>query len=441
MATPNRSPAGVWRRAAATLRAWAPSIREGADIALGWLPVTPFGLLAAGMLYAAVRRNSAGEVDLIVKSVGVGGLAICVLDVLTVLATGLWLRFTLPTGSSGETLELETLAPARTGFRLGLLSWAPLVHFDVSWRRPPGIDAELRDVGLGRSEEIRPRERALAVGFVRRITVRDWFGLARVRFQKTVNRPVRCLPSCGLAHRYELIEQFKPGDVMGHPNGVPVGDFVEMRRYVSGDPLKLVLWRTFARSQKLMVRKPELSVAPTERMLAYLVSAPGDDPAAGIARSALESQALGPDVVFMADGARDPARGTPEAIDQIVRSIDHRDWGGADLDRFLSRGEGEGTSACFLFASPQPGPWLERVCACVQSHPGPFRAIIGVDSLSADSNVRRWSRWLLEPSSDQPASPVLLRQVQDRLKNAGAEVVVLNRRTGEATSLEELKRR
>ena len=426
---------GIW------LRATAPLVQKWADIAQGWIPVTAFGAIAAGVLFAAVRRNSEGQVDLIVKSVGLGGLAICIMDVLTVLAAGLWLRLAPARAESLDPLELETGKPVFSGFRLGIVSWAPLLHFDVSWREPVGVGAVLRDVGLGQAEEIQPHERALTSAFVRRVIVRDWFGLARIRFDKRVRRPIRCLPSCGLAHRFELIEQYMPGDVIGHPRGVPKGDLVEMRRYVSGDPIKLVLWRAFARTQQLMVRQPELSVMPTDRMLAYLVAAAGDEPAAGIARSALEAQALGPQVIFMADGAVDAARTRAEGIDQIVRSIGHRGRGASDLDRFLSRGASEGTSAAFLFVSPRPGPWLDRVCAAIKSHPGPFRAVIGVDGIRRDSNVRRWSRWLFEPVGDQVASASELRRVQDRLKNAGADVVILNRQTGEPTSLEALNRR
>jgi hypothetical protein len=416
---------------------WAPTIKRGAVAVLGWVPVTPFGAVALAGLIAALRHSSGPGGDLIIRSVCLGGLAVFIMDVVTVLAAGLGLRFTQVSGASAAPLELQTRSPALTDFRLGLLSWAPLVHFDVSWRQPPGIDAVLRDVGFGRVEEILPRERALVDGLVRRLTVRDWFGLARVYFERSIARPLRCLPSCGQAHRFELIEQFMPGDVMGHPRGVPQGDLVETRPYASGDPLKLVIWRIFAKNRQMVVRKPELSVRPAERMLAYLVAAAGDDPAAGIARFAFEAGALGPDVIFMADGAADPARSGPEAIDQIVRSIAHRDRAALELDRFLARGESQGTSAAFLFVAPRPGPWLDRVCNSIKSHPGPFRALIGVDGIRAENDLARWRRWLFKPPDDSLASPHELRQVRDRLKGSGAEVVVLNRQTGAATSLEE----
>ena len=319
------------------------------------------------------------------------------------------------------------------------MSWAPLLAFDVAWEEPKGIDAGLRDVGTGRSEEVLPRERGLSELVVRRFTVRDWFGLARVRFRKQANRPVLSLPSCSSASAFELIEQFKAGEILGHPRGAPQGDLVEMRRYARGDAMKLVLWRAYARTGRMMVRTPEISVEPTDRVLAFMVAAKGDDPAAGLARSALRSGALGPDVIFMADGASEPSKTYPEALDQIVRSIAHRDSGGGGLDRFLTRGEAVGASAAFLFVSSRPGPWLDRVCSVISTHPGPFRIVIGVDGIRKESKFRRWRGWLMRPLQDGLASPSELRIVRDRLIHSGAQVVVINRRIGEVTSLEEAR--
>ena len=90
------------------------------DALLGWVPLTPFGAIAIAALVATIRSNSGLRVDLIIQSVALGGLAICLTDVLAVLVTGICMRFATFRRSPDEPLELETFSPTLTGLRLGL---------------------------------------------------------------------------------------------------------------------------------------------------------------------------------------------------------------------------------------------------------------------------------------------------------------------------------
>ena len=142
-------------------------------------------------------------------------------------------------------------------------------------------------------------------------------------------------------------------------------------------------------------------------------------------------------VTFMADGAPEPARTTAEGVDQIVRSVRFRESGGADLDRFLVRGESGGIGACTLFVSHRPGPWLARVVATLVRHSGPFRAVVGVDGMELVSDApRRLGRLLFRRTAGDLPRVADIRTVSTVLSGAGAEVVLLDRQTGQRVAVD-----
>jgi len=401
----------------------------------GWIPITPFGVAAIVGLFYAARRFSGPQSDLIIGAVCVGGLVICAMDVLIVVAAACWFRFRHRFESDDEQLTLDVGARSETGFGFGWSSLIPLISVGVKWVAPRGVDVELVAVRGGLREVVRPLQRGRGDEIVREITIRDWFGVSRIRFRRRASLSVHLLPGPGKAAAFELIEQLRPGDVLGHPEGQPMGDYIEMRRYAAGDPLKLVLWKAYARTGNLLVRTPERAVTPTTRMLAYFVPGESDEPSAGIARAAVEAGLLGDEVVFMAEGAQDPAGSPGNAVDQIIRSVHHRHSAGTGLDRFLVRGEDAGTSAAFLFVPPLPGAWLDPVLQAVRSHKGPFQAVIGVDAIEPAHEASSWWRLLFRQKQDRAVALDAVRTVSDRLSKAGAQVRIINRNTGESVEL------
>lgn len=401
----------------------------------GWVPITPLGILViAGLLYT-IRRFTGSNTDLIIGAVCVGGLVICAMDVLIVIAAAIWFRFWQRPGTADDSLTLDVGTRCETGFGFGWASLIPLISIDVRWASPVGVETDLIAVRGGLREVVRPNKRGRADAITREITIRDWFGIARIRFRRRASLAVHLLPGAGKAAAFELIEQYRPGDTLGHPEGQPMGDYIEMRRYAPGDPLKLVLWKAYARTGNLLVRTPERAVTPTNRMLAYFVPGDSDEASAGIARAAVEAGTLGNEVIFMAEGAHDPAGSPGEAVDQIIRSVDHQASAGSGLDRFLVRGEEAGTSAAFLFVPPVAGAWLDRVVETLAAHDGPFQAVIGVDDVEPAREASSWWRLLFHPKTDRAVSVGNLRAVADRLDAAGVLVRIINRNTGESVEL------
>ena len=209
-----------------------------------------------------------------------------------------------------------------------------------------------------------------------------------------------------------------------------------MRRYGPSDPMKRVLWRTYARSRTLMVRTPERAVSPSHRTLVYLVAGEGDEPAASLARMVLESGLLGAEWRFGADGG-DGVAGDPQgALELIVRSRRARDRGGADLGRFLAQSERFGAGRMLVFAPARSGEWVEPVAAELARLGRSVEVVLGSDGLAASPPGggfgRRLQQLLLRPAAGERAAaqPAALERVVRRLAAAGAEVTIVDRRSG-----------
>jgi hypothetical protein len=404
--------------------------------AASWIPLTPFALLALPLLVWLLLDFGVERHDRVLLAVTACGLALMALALLAVVLTVacLWPR---RLRAEDEPLELGAGVPARTGYCVRFLNWLPLVKVEWAWEAPAKVEVRTTPRGSGLEEEVTANERGHHEEIVRRFTVSDVFGLTRFWFRRRQGRKVKVRPAPGAVDALRLLPQYDAGDLMAHPEGSPVGDLVEMREYGPGDPLKRVLWKVYARTGRLLVRLPEKSVMPCERTLAYLVAGEGDEPSAGVARHALESGALRADFVFGADGADNPTSETHEGLEQVVRSAGAREQGGDGLERFLAHGEAEGLRACVLFVPHTRGAWLDRVAEQVARRPGPFRVLVGVDGLRPAEKGSPLRRLLLRRRTEAGACPEQVRQVHDRLCQAGAEVTLVDRTTGEILVLPE----
>lgn len=421
------------RRWSNTLEPW---LRRPRAI-LGWIPITPRSLLAAALLLWVALAYGRDRSDLILLTLGAGGLALLALNTLTVLLVALAMRLRRPPTPS-ETWIFQTGLPAHTNYSLALSAWIPLVQIDMTWEAPPGLDATLTPWRGRLREEVTPHRRALADGLVRRFTFVDAFGFARVSWRQRFAQPLKVLPASGRLEPHQLLQQLSSGDLVSHPAGQPEGDLIEMRRYAHGDPLKRILWKTYARTDRLLVRLPERAIAPRQKTLAYLVADHSDESTAGTARAALESGIFGQDFLFRADGADASTDRVHDAIEQIVASSAITDDGGLGLGPFLRAEQGD-SRACVLFAPRAPGPWLARVEEQLRAHRGRVSVIIGVDGLH-NAQRRSLLRRALFNTPDTWADTLAdLQAVHERLAAAGAPVVVLDRATGHALSPQHLQ--
>jgi uncharacterized protein (DUF58 family) len=314
----------------------------------------------------------------------------------------------------------------------------PLLEISWTWESPTGFRLELAKIEDRLVEQIESELRARGEQIRRRFVIEDGFGLARLSFIRAEARSVRVLPWTGELDRSPLLRSLAAGDELPHPAGDLVGDRVDMRRYVPGDPLRLVLWKVYARTRQLMVRTPERSLSPSVRIAAYLPATKGDEPAAAAAKVAIDAGLFGEGWVFSTDGAERPATEAAAAHELLAASRAHQgtELGeAAGLADFLAGESKSEPPRLILFVPGRTGPWLERVVDVIRHHRGRVSAVVVTDRVVEEAAEPKIDRLLkvpekLDPSADAETTGPELQQVCQSLVAAGAEVMAFERPTG-----------
>ena len=392
-------------------------------------PVSLLGLLVGAASAGGVYWARAHQ-DYVLLVCGAAGLAMVGLATAStvVVAVLLCQRLGRALRIAGPPLSGETGVDTPTGLAVpGPWAHLPLLGVEVAWVAPAGAHARL---GAG-GESVVAGVRASVDAIERRFVVRDAFGLAELAFRRTEPRRARFLPAIGRLGGPPLERALARGDEQPHPHGSPEGDRADLRRYVPGDSLRHLLWKTYARTGQLMVRTPERAVSPARRTLACLLAGAGDEPTAAAARAAVETGALGRDWALAADGTPGLESSPAGAVEAICRSRGARP--GEALERFFAEVARSPGARVVLFVPGRPGPWIERVGPHLRKH-GRTHAldvVIGVDTLSHDA-ARGWlARVLLRPEAAAPPAREL-EHVLGRLSAVGASAIVLSRTSGRA---------
>ena len=350
----------VWAVVLLARRRWS-AVADDARALRDIFPFTPLGLVLLVGTAAATVAWGIGKSDLVVYALGIATLGVGGVCLVAVFTTALVLKLTLGQSTSAA-LAVECATPTQTGFSISTLWFVPLIVVRWRWTSPEAKTELLRMRGR-KHERVTILRRGLYEEVVRRVEVLDPFYLTKLAFQVKETRKIRALPSTGAMKQMRIIRSLASGEDHPDPTGAAEGDRADIRNYVSGDPIRYILWRVFAKSRQLVVRTPERALATARKAYAYLVAAPGDEPAAGAARVAIESGVLGSDWVFGADGVDEHADTRTRALEVVAQSARATpQQGGAGLARFMQR-YGTHGARVLVFVPAIPGPWLARVAA------------------------------------------------------------------------------
>ena len=416
-------------------RTWQ-RIRSVLGRARDLFPVTLLGLLVGAGSAWALFHYGLGRIDLLLLVIGIVGLGLVAVTFLitTLSALVLWLR--LRKLVTEDALRLECGFPSRSGFVVGSPWFVPFLRIGWTWSEPKAHVRQIRR-GLKLHEEVTPMRRALHERIVRRVEVSDSFGLTRITFPLVEKRDVRFHPAVGSLKQMQVVRSMSAGEDMPHPDGPAEGERMDMRHYVAGDPIKFILWKVFARTREMVVR----AIGPVHQTVAYLVTGESDEPAAGAARVAVDTGALGGDWVLGADGCEEPAYNREGALEALARSSrTDPEEGGSGLAAFLREATPGGPGRALVFVPAKPGPWIDNVLKAAR---GLGRSgtrvefVVCADGIDRREAKPRWRRAMLREREELDAregvgaaSSAELAEVCRRLGSVRGRLLVVDRVSG-----------
>jgi len=365
----------------------------------GLFPLSCAGLLVLALSVLAFWFQGLGKMDLVLLAAGFLGMLLIVL--LALLAAGasirLHLRWQRASMRAGALLECEVAQS--TGFSVPWPRRLPLLNLTWSWEEPGSV--QVLPLARGeRTESIIPGKRGIYPRVVRKVSVADFLGLACITWRAREAAEISILPHRGALDHMTLLEGLAAGEDLSDPRGDPYGDRIDMRQYAPGDSPRLILWKSYARTRKLMVRVPERAITAKPRSCAYLVAGPADEAGAGLMRVILERGFLGEGWRFGADGSAGYACNQAGALRLLTQSGNASPDAGTSLPEFLAQAEKDGYSACLLVVPPAEGPWIDPVLAAISRARLRLHLYTALDGAPEGLLIEpRWKRLLLKPAS------------------------------------------
>lgn len=404
-------------------------LKAGFAKARGLFPLTWLGVCVIAFAVVTLRFFAFREMDLVALVLGWGAVGLVSLSFVIVVISAAVAAATL-SKAPGRALRMPTGTSMPTAFSVPQLAYVPLLTVDVTVRAPQYFERTLVSLDGRWTERVTAHARGAYESIERLLSYGDVFGLTRISFSRVEERSVFVMPHLGRLTQMPTLRSLASGDALAHPSGTPDGDRIDLRRYAPGDPARFIHWKVFGRTRKLVVRVQERALAPSRRVVAYLVAGPDDEATAASALAAVKSDALGSDWLFGADGTPMPTSDPDMATAAIVRSKAFVDDSARDLEAFLRTVEREGPASLVLFVAPLTGPALDRLLAVTRPRGVPTQVVIGIDAIVEAPAASLAARVLQRPATSEGVSRGILDAMRSRLASAGADVIIVERPTG-----------
>jgi hypothetical protein len=383
---------------------WRNKIRIASNVVRwvrGFFPLTLTGFLLLGLSSTAFWFEGIRRQDFILLAVGFIGALVTLLACLLVVAAAPFVNKRWKCGSTRSGLSVECRAVQETGFFPPLPRWLPLLEYSWSWELPTSVEVREEAHSDRRREFIVAQRRGVHTEIRRRILLRDVLGLAALEWTTCESRDVRFLPAKGSLDRMTLLDGLTGGDDLSDPQGIPEGDRVDMRQYTPGDSPRMILWKVYSRTRKLLVRIPERALTARPRFCAYFVAGPQDEPGAGFMRVILERGFLGENWRFGADGSPAATGRLDEALDILIRSAGVSPEAATQLPAFLHQAQKDGFAACLVVMPPARGPWVNSVVPALGNAALRIHAFTVIDGPArAHPVTQSWKQLLYSRKAD-----------------------------------------
>ena len=385
-----------------------------------YIPLTNLGaviaLVSAWLLYAYALPRS----DYVAQALCAVIISFVIIGSFSATLGTLILRRKYSEGDGArENVRFEAVRGYVRGRTYPKIWWLPWVDVNVE-SLTRGLVIELED----QTERIEATHRLVSANMHRRIVVEDLFGLSQLSFYKQEGTDVQISPWVGEISDDSAFEAIVQGDVVSWPGGKPLGDRVEMRAYSSGDPIRLILWKLYARTGEVLVRTQESSVEQDIELQAYLVLGDQDEASAAAAWVVLSGILSRIKWRF---GCDLDSKGTTDLLEaqrlicasrlESLKAVD-RPAGAVGLDDFLS-GAKLKAQPVLLFVPASSNDWLDKVTSVIQNTESTVTCLVAFDS-DGRGGIEQKSLTALE-------------NTVKKLKSVSCPVICIDRVTGKVS--------
>lgn len=394
----------------------------------GFFPLTLAGIIVALASLALRHYYAVARQDFLIRIISTGLFVLLAFSLVQTLINILIYVFTYK-NSQLQNIQGHTGKFFQTGFKLKRYFFTPTLEAGVRWIHPVHVDAEFNKRWNTLHEKIYVRRRIFTDHVTREVLFKDLLGLSKFRHQFTLPQNVVIRPDGGKLQSSPPIKLFSSGDEISHPEGDPIGDLIEMKRYEKGDPVNRILWKTYAKTRKLLIRMPERSIAHKKKTYAYLLTGQDDEAAAATAWIALERGYLGDNFVFNTDGGFEPTNNVKDAKDQIVYSANSKIQAD-NLENFFKENLDSNKSNCIIFAPPNLGTWTKTLAQLGKRHQQNMQVLVSVDEYQDKKISGKIKRLFMKAPDRVRKNTQNAKNILSQLKGSGLKVLLLDQSHG-----------
>ncbi len=339
------------------------------------LLLTGRGLILAGLGFFALRAIALPESDLFLSMLAGAALGLPLLLAACTLFSAARLKRRLQIEARFDRQLPIAGRPIKSAFILRESNFLPLYELTLEREfRHPGAESPLHIIRGAESYE-RLRHLFDTVRFPHRgvwrltgarATLRDRFGLTHRSFHIPLEEEIEvCAPIQPIRPLPIVASSARAGDLLQHTRE-RTGDLFDLKSYDPSDGISRILWKTFAKSGQLVVRRPEPSLIPEGEVAIFVVAREEDDHVAGAFASYL-GQLIGNQItpLFGTDGGGDKILTLDGEIFRALHEAvwDSRAGTAIDLAGFLDRiiASGRMLTQVVVFVPDVEGPWYRRV--------------------------------------------------------------------------------
>ncbi len=404
-----------------------------------WRDVWPLKWRGTAIILAvslALHYLALPQLDFVVLVSGIGMLVFVAYAVLGVWTGWFWLRWrTQRREKNTPSLRVSTEQWVDTGYDIPRLRWWPFLRVRCDWEGDFG-----RVTGIAQRSRVKERvcfrQRGEWQDIQRRLVVEDRLGIARVTLRHTAPVDFNVSPHPGALDAWTLHASQHGGDAYSHPLGQEEGDRIELRRYVPGDAARLINWKVYGRTGKLIVRTPERALCDERRRAAYLISAPNEEPVAAAAYIAVNHRLWSDEWLFGTSLAPEGVSDVSLAQSLVRRSgYQVEQERGAELSRYLGVLQRQGINVLTLFVPATTGAWLSTCMAALANYRGSVHIVMAIDespsTFALQGSANLWRRWFWQQPKDSGARRADAAGTARTFANKGFQVVLFDRRTGQ----------